>query len=325
MKTVVYVSPFVPAEWIAAHGLRPCRTLVEQTEESSKGVPASGVCPYAREFISYALSQTNAAAIVTTTECDQMRRAGELIARDSGLPVFVMNVPTTWQTTTAQKLYIAELERLGRFMVRLGGKSPSVDELAKVMLEYDALRARIRAACGYVSARQCSEAIASFNRTGTVAFPPAGSVFMPRGIPLALVGGPLLANHFQVFDFVEEAGGSVVLDATETGERTMPVPFDRRRLQDDPFMELVDAYFGAIPDAFRRPNSELYRWLKKEIAERGVRGIVLRRYLWCDTWHAEVQRMKEWAEIPLLDLDIGDDDSDSRTASRIQSFVTMLK
>ena len=60
---------------------------------------------------------------------------------------------------------------------------------------------------------------------------------------------------YAFFDLVERAGGRVVLDATEGGERTLPRPFDPARLAADPFEELADAYFDAIPDAFRRPNS----------------------------------------------------------------------
>ncbi len=325
MRKVIYVSPFVPAEWVAAHGMQPCRVLLDRAEEGWRAGPTAGICSFAREFITYALSENAASAIIATTECDQMRRAGELIARDSSVPVFVMHVPTTWQTAAAQKLYMTELERLGRFLVRLGGKSSSKESLTSTMLKYDAERSRIRAARGYLSARQLSEAIADFNQTGEVVLPSARRAFVPRRVGVALVGGPLLRDHFRFFDFVENAGGSIVLDGSETGERTMPAAFDRRQVEEDPLIELADAYFGNIPDAFRRPNSELYRWLKNEIADRGVRGIVLLRYLWCDTWHAEVQRLKEWAEVPILDLDIGDTDSHERTASRIQSFVAMLR
>jgi benzoyl-CoA reductase/2-hydroxyglutaryl-CoA dehydratase subunit BcrC/BadD/HgdB len=122
---------------------------------------------------------------------------------------------------------------------------------------------------------------------------------------------------------VEKYGGQVVLDASTTGERTEPGLFDRRRLQDDPLMELCQAYFGSIPDAFRRPNSELYKWLKHHIADRKVRGIIFLRYLWCDTWHAEVKRLKEWTPLPVLDLEHGDEERSNRqrTTLRIQAFL----
>jgi benzoyl-CoA reductase/2-hydroxyglutaryl-CoA dehydratase subunit BcrC/BadD/HgdB len=149
---------------------------------------------------------------------------------------------------------------------------------------------------------------------------------MPRGIPVALVGGPLMSHHFSIFDVIERGGGTVVLDATESGERAMPLPMDRRSTRGDPFMTLADSYFGKIPDAFRRPNSRLYQWLERETAQRGVRGIILRYYTWCDKWHAELQRMKEWSQVPVLGVSAGAEEAmDGHTISRIESFLEMLK
>lgn len=325
MKTVVYVSPYVPQEWIAAHGLQPSRVPVEQSKAGVPLRPASGMCPFVRAFVGLGLSLTDGEGIVVTTECDQMRRAAELIVSESKLPVFVLNVPTTWQTATAHRLYLSELKRLGSFLIRVGGKAPTKEELVDAMLRYDALRAEIRGARGFLSSRAYSEAISRFHSEGTVNLRANPAELSTKGVAVALLGGPLMSDHFGIFDVIEEAGGQVVLDGTETGERTLPRAFDRRRFHENPFLELADAYFGTIPDAFRRPNSQLYQWLKGELDGRGIRGIILHRYLWCDTWHAEVQRMKEWSPAPVLDLDAGDDDCESRAASRIQSFVAMLK
>ena len=325
MKTIVYVSPFVPQEWIAAHGLRPSRVLVEQRESGVSLRFASGMCPFARAFVGLALLLTDAGGIVVTTECDQMRRAAELIASESKLPVFVLNVPTTWQTTTVHRLYQSELERLSAFLVRVGGESPTKGKLVDAMLRSDAMRAEIRRARGFLSGRAYSASISRFHSEGAAPAGAGGTELPTRGVPMALLGGPLMAGHLWIFDAIENAGGEIVLDGTETGERTLPRAFERRRLHENHFLEMADAYFGTIPDAFRRPNSQLYQWLKGELARRGIRGILLHRYLWCDTWRAEVQRMKEWSPAPVLDLDAGDDDCENRAASRIQSFVAMLK
>jgi len=255
-----------------------------------------------------------------------MRRAYELIARDSHLPVFLMNVPSTWQTAAAHRLYLEELKRLGRFLVRLGGTDPSSDKLAQVMEEYEARRSALLAARSRLSPRDFSEAIARFHRNGNVELCDAGSAPVSRGIPLALVGGPLLPHHSQIFDLIERSGGTVILDATASGERTMPARFDRWALEANPLLALADAYFGSIPDAFRRPNSLLYQWMKREISAREIRGIIFRSYTWCDTWRAEGQRMKEWAQVPLLIVTTGADEHvDAHTASRIEAFVEMLK
>ena len=321
---IIYSCPFVPAEWIKAYGISPSRIMPRSMQAQPMVEIAPGMCPYVHAFINAAISHREAAGIVVTTLCDQMRRASEIIERNCGLPVFLMNVPSTWQTPNAQKLYISELERLGRFMTGLGGVSPTPDQLTEVMCEYDEMRDAVRGACGHLLARKYSELMADFHENGIVDTT-TKSEKIPNGVPLALVGGPLLRDHFAVFDFAEQAGGDFVLDATETGERTMPAPFDRRRLKDDPLMALADAYFGNIPDASRRPNSELYKWLGHEIKTRGIRGIVFRRYVWCDMWHAEAQRMKEWAGLPFLDLDVSDDVNElSRMSTRLQAFMEML-
>ena len=326
MKTLAYTCPFVPAEWIAAHGIRPSRITPRSSGASAFAGPSEGVCQYASAFIHTVCSEAAVDAVVLTTACDQMRRASEMIERRSNLPLFLMNVPSTWQTVAAQELYMSELRRLGRFLARQGGRAPSRDKLAEAMDEYDRARSNLRAGRGHVPPRRYSEAIAKFARDGMVDLQPSAGPWVPRRVPVALVGGPLMLHHFQIFELVESDGGDIVLDATGTGERTLPRPFDRRLLSDNPFLCLADAYFGSIPDAFRRPNSQLYMWLKQEISARGVRGIIFHYYAWCDIWHGEMRRMKEWSEVPLLAVvATSDEDIDGHTATRIESFLEMLK
>jgi len=264
-----------------------------------------------------------------TTVCDQMRRAFDVLVRKCSLPAFLMNVPNTWQNLESQKLYIDELKRLSRFLTGLGGKSPSNNALAKIMLEYDAARASILASRDYLSARRYAEAIAALGRDGpgkTFDYVPAAEPVI-GGARLAIIGGPLMKQDFALFDMIEQSGGRIVLDATETGERGLCGPFDRRRLRDDPLMELADAYFDGIRDASRRPNSELYKWLEREIASRQVRGIIFRRYLWCDMWHAELPRLKDFSNLPVLDIDTagGNEMERQRTENRIRAFMEMLQ
>ena len=166
MKTIIYTCPYVPAEWIAAHGLRACRLLLDRVDCGILPSGEEGVCPYVRSFISEVTRNRDAGGVVVTTLCDQMRRAFDIIIRSCDTPAFLMNVPSTWQTPSAKKLYVDELNRLGRFLVRLGGTSPSKDTLAKIMLEYDDARRSIRALRPYVSARRYVETIAALGRDG---------------------------------------------------------------------------------------------------------------------------------------------------------------
>jgi len=326
MKTVVYTCPFVPAEWIAAHGLRPSRIVPSPPAGAAEEVPSVGFCPYARALVRHLCGEPGAEAAVFTTVCDQMRRGAEIVQRRSSLPVFLMHVPTTWQTSAARGLYLSELRRLGRFLVDLGGVAPSEARLTDTIRRFDAARGALRKALGLVSARRFAELAAEFHRVGEPRFTPPTPQPMPLGVPVAVVGGPLLFQHFDFFDMVERAGGRVALDATACGERALPAPVDRRRLARDPLGAVVEAYFDNIPDAFRRPNSALYEWLRGKCAERGVRGILFLHYVWCDTWHAEAQRVKESSDVPALRIEATDSPAaDGPTASAIQSLLEAIR
>jgi benzoyl-CoA reductase/2-hydroxyglutaryl-CoA dehydratase subunit BcrC/BadD/HgdB len=329
MNTIAYLSPFVPAEWIAAHGLRPHWLRLGTSSGRPNFAVTRGICPYAGALIDAAISGVDADALVLTTACDQMRYSAAVIESRCNSQIFLLNIPSTWQTAEARQLYLDELKRLGRFFVQIGGKSPDKAALMHNMLAYGQARYEVQSAHPKLSAREFAEAIAAVR--GPLASKTNSDLGngtpQTDGIPLAVLGGPLLEPDYTFFDLIERAGGRVVLDATEGGERTMPKPFDSAKVSFDPMQELADAYFDFIPDAFRRPNTRLYEWLSGELAARQVRGIVFRRYVWCDLWHAELHRLKQWSPVPVLDIDASSDDSGApnRVQGRIEAFMEMLK
>ncbi len=298
MPTIAYSSPFVPAEWIASHGFEPRRLRGPNAPIDGPIDSRVGLCPYMRSFINEAGTLCDLAGIVFTTTCDQMRRAADIV---DNLPCFTMNVPATWQNASSQELYIAELKRLGVFLETAGAKRPTETELVRTMLKYDEQRKTLRAARGW------NDSVSSDQTR------------------LALVGGPISGHDAVLFKTIERYGGRIELDGSETGERTLAAPFNRRRLRDNPLLELADAYFGTIPDAFRRPNSELYRWLATEIGQRSIEGVILIRYLWCDLWHAEAGRIREWLDVPMLDLELNAEDPVARLETKVQAFLEALR
>jgi benzoyl-CoA reductase/2-hydroxyglutaryl-CoA dehydratase subunit BcrC/BadD/HgdB len=324
MRTVAYNSSFVPPEWVEAHGFRPGWMRLRATDDN---LPVSGVCPYARASFDAALSDGLNPIIVLTTTCNQMRHTAELIARDSHTDVFLFNVPSTWQSGAAERLYIEELQRLGRFLVQLGGQAPSPEKLAKVMLEHDLARRSLKDARHGLSARQFIEAATSLHGKPAAVVDATIGPAAPGDIPLALVGGHFLESDYGLLDVIERAGGRLVLDTSEGGERSMPAVFDRQKLEEDPLAELANAYFHGHVDIFRRPNSEFFQWLARELVARKVRGVLFRRYVWCDLWHAELYRLKQQSPVPVLDIDLSERDSglSGRTAGRIEAFLEMLQ
>ncbi|MHC4561970.1 MAG: 2-hydroxyacyl-CoA dehydratase [Planctomycetota bacterium] len=325
MKTVAASCPFVPCELIAACGHRPLRLAPSITSVDAAGSPA-GLCRYAEALATEAARDDRVDALVLSTVCDQMRRVAD-VTDLAGKPVFLLNVPTTWQSPEVWKLYEDELARLSRFLQRIGGQALDMAKLAAVMKEYDVRRNRLRGLAGTMSARQFAEAVLALPSPDAAAMdvaesPPPNA----HGIPLAVIGGELFREDLALLEDIEAAGGRIVVNATDAGMRSLPAPFDGRSLSDEPLAELARAYFGTIPHAFRRPNSGLYEYLAEQIAEHGMRGLIFRRYPWCDTWNAELPRLREWADLPVLDLDMGSErGTHERFINRLQAFMEAVQ
>ena len=398
---VTLTNPWVPVEWIAAHGFRT-RGIWSVADEAPAPV-AEGVCAFAQMARNQATRQGT--PVIFTTACDQMRRAADegggeksevrnpnsernpkseirgpkpevrssfavepcvnrenFGLRTSDLPSssagtagpsnFLFNLPATWQTPAARQLYRAEVMRLGKFLQRLGGRAPTAADLEAAMLKHDELRAKLSRLVEQSSAHVAAEAMTGFfNLSGTSNLS-VGSPCRPAcaGVPLALVGGPLCATQWGIFDTIESAGGRVVLNATEPGERCLLPPLsavgapasgpassrhDEIRAGpetgapatelDTLLTRLCDHYFDHIIDVFQRPNSRLYGWLGPRLAARGVRGIVLWVNVGCDLWRAEAASLREAFGLPVLVLDSPDvRGSNLRDLNRLAAFIESL-
>ena len=291
---VFLTSPWIPAEWVKAHGLEP-RDIWSVENVRSSAPLSAGVCAFAERVVRFAEAGP-ADAVIFTTACDQLRRGFDATAFHGQSLAFLFNLQAT-QTPAAKQIYRAELERLGQFLVELGGSAPTPEVLRREMLQADAVRRRLRES--------------SSN-------PPWSQV------PLALVGGPLCDSHRQIPGAIEAAGGQVVLNGSENGERSLCVRFD---LSTDasPFDALVSGYFENITDVFQRPNTRLYSWLIPRLLSRRARGIILWLFTGCDLWRAELQTLREVSGLPVLLLEADEAAGISaRDLNRLQAFVEML-
>ena len=144
-------------------------------------------------------------------------------------------------------------------------------------------------------------------------------------MPLALVGGPLQQGDYDLLDWIERAGGRIALDASESGERTLPRPFDAERTAGDPLGELADAYFG-IPDVFRRPTIRVMNTSSRDRrpagSRRGVPPLCVVRPVARGTAAAE-----GGSPVPVVDLDVAESEAsaEGRTLGRIEAFLEMLR
>jgi benzoyl-CoA reductase/2-hydroxyglutaryl-CoA dehydratase subunit BcrC/BadD/HgdB len=321
---VYYSSPWIPAEWIKAHGFEP--RGVWYAPDFGRGAPplSAGVCAFSEAVLRLAEAHHESAMIFTTT-CDQMRRGFDALAAASGGRGFLFNIPATWQSPAARRIFQSELERLGRFLGELGGHAASGPDLLRLVEQGNQARHRLAAAAPLCSARQYAEAIARFHWDGSVQLPssppPASAA-----VPLAVVGGPLSAAEWSLLDVIEAAGAQVVLNATETGERSLLPAFATAGFHDDPVGALARSCFENLVDVFQRPNTRLYSWLKERLAARGARGIVLWVHTGCDLWRAEAESLRAAFGLPLLLVEAdGVETCPPRNTGRLQAFVEMLK
>lgn len=316
---VILTSPWIPVEWVRAHGLDA--QGIWFAEKFRQAVPplSAGTCAFAESVVQFAGSRAGA-AFVFTTACDQLRRGfDEVFFRDAA-GVFLFNLPAT-QTPAARRIYHAEMERLGQFLQGVGGAAPPPEKLQAEMAVADQVRRSLRAAAPSAEPGSFVRAIARFYADGSFSSPAPAR---PEGrVPLAMIGGPLSRADWPLFDAIETAGGLVVLNATDTGERILCPAFQECK---DPFASLADGYFDNLADVFQRPNARLYSWLKPRLLARRVRGLVLWCFTSCDLWRAEMQTLRETFRLPLLLLEVdGGTGLSARDANRLQAFVETLK
>lgn len=316
---VFLASPWIPAEWVRAHGLEP--RGIWSAEGFRHGAPplSAGLCAFAENVVRFAETQPDA-AVVFATACDQLRRGFDAVTFRGHSRAFLFNLPAT-QTLAAKQIYHAEVKRLGQFLLELGGSTPTPEMLRREMNQADEARRHLREAAPRATARSFAESVAQFHAGGGFSAP---SRCAPgNNIPLALVGGPLSRVDWSLFNTIEAAGGRVALNAAKTGERSLCPEFESGG---DAFADLVAGYFEAIVDVFQRPNTRLYSWLKPRLVSRHIRGIVLWHFTGCDLWRAEAQSLREAFGLPVLLLEADEAAGIApRDVNRLQAFVEMLK
>jgi len=340
---VYLTSPWIPAEWIQAHGLEARGAWFAPDFALDRAALSAGICAFSEAVVRLAEGHPEV-AVVFSSHCDQLRRGFDSQVSPHPERRFLFNLPSTWQTPAARRLLESELARLGRFLVALGGRPPAPGELDRILVQSGRHRTRMLSEAPHLSARQFAEALARFYWEGEVRPPrrQAESSQEQRGteplnwgwgvsartVPIALVGGPLPRGQWRLLDLLEGAGARVVLNATEVGERGMrlcsppetlqdrdgggsppePGAFARRGSEEptrvaETTRRLAQHCLENMIDVFQRPNTRLYAWLGERIEARKVSGIVLWAYTGCDLWRAEVQSLREAFGRPVLLLD----------------------
>jgi benzoyl-CoA reductase/2-hydroxyglutaryl-CoA dehydratase subunit BcrC/BadD/HgdB len=329
---LLLTSPWIPPEWIKAHGLEP-RGIWALPDTATSGqaiAPGAGVCAFA-DCVTRSAEDASGPAVVFSSHCDQLRRGYDTVSGRNASRHFLFNLPATWQTQTADTMFRSELERLGRFLESLGGAHPTLARLEQWIALYDQARRALTEAAAVCPARAYAESIAWFHWDGRVQIPaPAQPARDAK--PVALVGGPLPRNQWELLEEIERQGGRVVLNATENGERSLasprpiqPAPAAQSASAGAEWTEVALGFARRVVDVYQRPNTRLYDWLAERLSARAARGIILWHYVGCDLWRAEARSLREAFNLPLLALDADETPNGrARNAGRLQAFLETL-
>jgi benzoyl-CoA reductase/2-hydroxyglutaryl-CoA dehydratase subunit BcrC/BadD/HgdB len=324
-QAVSCTSPWIPAEWLKAHGFVP-RGLWSTAASVRSAWQAQGVCAFAQSCLD-AVEARPDSLFIFDSSCDQMRRSHD--TREAHRErTFLFNLPATWRTPVARQMFRAELERLSRWLVSRGGQMAEREAVLDIIAQYRAGRGQLLRAVESCSARQFVEAVAQFHADGSVRLPPNPAQPPGARIPLALLGAHLPAGHWELLDAIEHQGGRIALNATDSGERTL---LDSEETAspagaDDPAEILTRRFIASSREVFQRPNTRFYHWVEEQIRLRRIRGIVLWTQVNCDLWRAEAQSMKEVFCRPLCLLEEDNVTGCSpRNLSRIQAFLEQLR
>ena len=173
---VFLTSPWIPAEWIRAHGLQPRGVWSAENFQLGAWPLSAGLCAFAEAAVRFAESRTDA-AVIFSTACDQMRRGFDAAMLHGHRRAFLFNLPATWQTAAAGQIWRSELERLGQFLLAVGGRAPSPEALRLEMSLTSRTRARLLESASTSSARGFAEAVARFHWDGGFSPPPTARSF----------------------------------------------------------------------------------------------------------------------------------------------------
>jgi benzoyl-CoA reductase/2-hydroxyglutaryl-CoA dehydratase subunit BcrC/BadD/HgdB len=324
---VYLASPWIPREWVEVHGLVPRGLFCAPVLGTLTPRMAEGICSFAQQSLELARTYCDRGnAVVFVSSCDQMRRGFDLVGEQETSNAFLFNLPATWQSDAAWRLFRLEFERFTRFLERIGGHRQADESVAIIIDTALGARERLRSSWNKLRARGFAECIARLHWDGCTIVESVSDVNGDAGVPVAVVGGPLTPAQWGILDAIESAGGRVVLNATETGERSLGLEMPRPGRIAGSIDSLARFFFSRIIDVWQRPNTRLYDWVRERIEERNVRGIVLWHHVGCDLWRAEAASLREAFGLPILTLDSEQAYSDHpRLMHRIAAFMEILR
>lgn len=336
-----YFCTQFPAEMLAGLGLYPVRLAegaVFDAERNGEKLIRPDACSYCKSLVGNFNSKSGLFGmvdiIVGVITCDMMRRTLEILDKESGIPVFQLQMPAT-RSSNAKEYFISETARAVK------------DMKAFLKTRFDCGKTR-----GFFNARQVCAGILDdivskeklpavllhrLMHLFNVARPEKMKLFLESLAPelkpgkskhRILVAGSMLCLEDDLLHRIlqENGAGVIPMGISENGPAGfytgMKLKADTEKKM---ISELAARSFMTDICIRHRPNFPAYEKINEAIARHECDGVILKCIKFCDIWYSEKERMKQELDVPLLVLDTTYSDSEEeRIRNRVEAFLEML-
>jgi benzoyl-CoA reductase/2-hydroxyglutaryl-CoA dehydratase subunit BcrC/BadD/HgdB len=333
------LTAYVPEELFHAAGFTPAYIFHRPDDHGHARAHLPGfTCWVAGSALDQALAGEldHLAGMALAQTCDTMQGLTDLWQRNVGhIPLFHFAMPAHLSGPAARVFLLAELEDLRQRVQAATGSALSDDDLRASIAVYNRTRAIVRDLYGRAVALDPRESYGivhdafqqpkeRFNAEAKDRIQDASPLLPLSSAPPLLLVGPSLADPV-LFDVIAEAGGRVVGDLLDLGERYFARDADE---DGNPLEALADRLLALIPTPTKH-HAERSRaaYLLSLVEARGARGVVFARQKFCDPHgfdYAHLVRVLDEVGVPHLLVELEQASQAGQLRTRVEAFVEML-
>jgi benzoyl-CoA reductase/2-hydroxyglutaryl-CoA dehydratase subunit BcrC/BadD/HgdB len=329
-KTLGYLCSAFPEAVAAGLGMRPVRVLSFPPQQSIPVRP--DICPLTGSLLSALCTRTGLPSMIDVWAglftCDQTRRLFQELPGYTGATVFHVQVPAT-RTGAAEQFYSAGIARLVDDVVTTGFAGAYDPEKA---LEWETGRRKAAAAVreldmsGVLSPLELHCILNMRHVAEPASVISLASMMKTRGprheaiARVGIIGCPEAVEDDLVPAALEALGAGLVYMSCMAPWSPGP----EEPLSGDP-AELAAQAFRRLSCARCRPDDRMTERILADLAESGVKGVILKTQKFCDLWFTQKERLRAMLPVPVLVLDTtGGPGEEERVRTRIEAFLEAL-
>ena len=335
-----YVSSYFPKELALAMGYVPVRVIPSGVDVSqAEAVLPRNFCAYLKLVAATLLEEPESFDLVVILEEDEShRRLGDVLREVLPCPVITSGLPLRTDEAGIRR-FASLLEGLAKRLEDCGASPLSGESLAEAISRYNRIRrlwrgARRRWLDGLMSTAEyhCLRitALTSHPAAAEESFAEAlsgqdGRDSQPAAPGVMVIGGDAVKKPLLLT--VEDAGLRVVAEDSDADEREFLGEVSVGDDVESSILELARAYLTKPPSPrMCNPEARL-AYLRGLIDERGVKGVVVSYYKFCDVNLAEYpllsRQLREWG-IPSILLEEETLGFSGQNLTRLEAFLEML-